>query len=62
MNTKFLPKAIQEYQKQFGNLESLNFNVHLRDKYGTAENLCKACLKANKPFQKLEPLLCKIKT
>lgn len=63
MNTRWLSKTITEYQRRFGDLEkNLNFNVYLRDKYGSFDNLCKACLKANKSISELEPILSKLDT
>ena len=55
-------KAIDEYKKRFGKLPSIPFNVHLRDKYDTYENLCLECIKQNKTIEQLEPIRAKIIT
>jgi hypothetical protein len=58
---KLLPKTIIQYQDRFGDLEeNLNFNIYLKDKYKTFENLCSVCLKKGKSIKELEPVLTKM--
>ena len=61
LNDEFVPESIKEYCRKYGRSEIV-FNIHLRDGYGSLENLCKECLKKGKTIRELEPFFSEIQT
>ena len=51
-------KPLYDYSERFNvNPASVQFNRHLRDKYGSLDELCKSCIANGKTISELEPIL-----
>ena len=53
-----VPASLYDYSERFNvDPASVQFNRHLRDKYGSLDELCKACIANEKTISELEPII-----